>query len=436
MALAPSSALPFLIAVGLVLPGWTAPLAAQVRPLGDANCDGRVDDADVRHVISISFGAPDACNRGDVNGDGGVTAADTTGAASLLPFQPTPSSETSPTPTETRSATATAEPTASLTPTETPTPIDTPTPVDTATITPTPSITRTPSVTPTPTNTGTATPTPSVTRTETPTLTATPTRSFTVTLTPSRTPTVTLTATMTRTPTETRTPTTTATRTATRTITPTPTPTATLAPGANITFVGLASTSGVPLPVVGISEQGAPIFMPSVGAGFFVVVEARSGSGGSPLGRCNTSYDPTNPNVRPDIQILSNRPIGAGNPDVCDGALAPQPAGCGSSPGELRPFGGIPAVDPPEFADPSQAVADALNDFGCRMTFNTSDGPCTLTSGGNQRFVSTQSQGQYCSNGAWPGAEPFPKGDTVLTVRWRDAAGVLGPARQMVVRVP
>lgn len=424
MAFAPSSALPFLIAAGLALTGWHAPLAAQVRPLGDANCDGRVDDADVRHVVSIAFGAPDACNRGDVNGDGRVSAADTTGVASILPFQPTPSSETSPTPTEPPSPTATAEPT------ETPTPIDTPTPVDTATATPTPSITATP------TTTGTATPTPSVTRTGTPTPTATPTRSFTVTLTPSRTPTVTLTATMTRTPTETRTPTATASPTATRTITPTPTATATLAPGANITFLGLASTAGVALPVVGLSAQGAPIYMPSVGAGFFLVVEARSGSSGSPLGRCASVYDPTNPNARPDLQILSNRPIGAGNPAVCDGALAPQPLVCGPGPEEIRPFGGIPAVDPPEFADPSQAVADALNDFGCRMTFNTSDGPCTLTSGGNQRFVSTQSQGQYCSNGAWPGAEPFPKGDTVLTVRWRDAAGVFGPARQMVVRVP
>src|SRR5690606_27955947 len=137
----------------------------------------------------------------------------------------------------------------------------------------------------------------------------------------------------------------------------------------------------------------------------------------------NTFYNPANPSARPDIQILASRNLGAGSPAVCDGPLAGQSGGCGSHPEQLEPFGGIPAIHPPNFDPQSQQVADALNDFGCRMIFQTTDIPCTETAAGNPRVVSLQSEGQFCSERTWDGAEPFPKGDTLLTARWRDFAG-------------
>lgn len=369
----------------------------------------------------------------------------------------TPSS--TPTPTESPTASVAASPSATGSPSHTPTasptitnspspsasvaPTRSLTPTRTASATRTLTTTRTPTRTTTPTWTLAGTFTPSATQTRT--ITRTPTPTFTVTMTrtssPTRTPTSTFTAsrtpTLTRTPTHTFTPSLTPTVTGTPTATGTPTRTPTLAPGPNITFFGLARADNTVVEPSGTDDNGVPIYQRSAGSGFIIVVEAKPGANGAILGRCNMSYDAFNPAVRPDIQILSNRAIGAGDPAVCDGELArPTGTGCGASPPQLVQFGGIPAVDPPTFEPASQAVADALNDFGCRMAFFASDGPCTFSAAGNPRFVAADSAGQFCTEGTVVGAEGFHSGDTLLTARWRDASGSLGPARQIIVRIP
>lgn len=459
-----------LLTVWISGPWASSPAVAQVRPLGDTNCDGRVDADDVHHVFAILFGAADLCNRGDVNGDGRVTAADSAGILSLFALQPTPLPTA--TATETETPLPTPSPTATETPTETATPVHTPTitptppPSATPTITPTPPPTPSPTVTPTPSLTATASATSSATQTpsatatattsHTPTRSATPTRSLPPTLTPTITRTVTptrsLTPTRTFTPTRTATATPSITRTPTNTFTPsntptitntptrtaTPTATTTLAPGPNITYFGLASPGGTVWEASAFTGDGIPIYVPrnGLGAGFHIVVEARAGMNGAPLGRCNTSYNPNDPGARPDIQILVDRDLGNGSPAVCDGPLAPQTLGCGAGPEELVPRGGIPAVEPATFDPASQAVADALNDFGCRMSFFNVDTPCTLSPFNNPRVVSLQSQGQFCTENSWDLFAQFPKGDTQLTARWRDFAGVLGPPAQIIIRVP
>jgi hypothetical protein len=200
----------------------------------------------------------------------------------------------------------------------------------------------------------------------------------------------------------------------------------------------------LPLQPVGTTAEGIEIFQhpANTGAGFLVVVEARPGLGGATLGRCNMGYNEFDPGTRPHIQVLASQALGAGSPLVCD---APREAtqtgtGCGGAPPSFPPLdfseGGIPAIDPPVFDPASQTVADALNDFGCRMTFNTVDSPCTVTASGNPRVVATDSQGQFCSESAWSLFDRFHSGDTMLTARWRDNAGTLGPPKQIIVRVP
>jgi len=449
------------------------PALAQIPPLGDVNCDRGVDALDVVHVSIIIFGGSDLCGRADVNGDGVVSIADATAVVFLLPLQatPTPAPTATPTPEPTDTATPldtetpTETPTRSATPTpsETPLPSATTTPVDTPTITPTPLSTSTSTRTPTATTTPSASPTlsatptlspspsptisqtpsrtPTATQSQTPSRTATPSRTITATrtLTPTRTATVTFTPSRTptesRTPTQTRTPTSTPTITGTPTRTSTPTATSTLAPGPNITFFGIARSDSKVIPISDVTPDGIPIYERVTGAGFRFVIEARSGLGGSPIGRCNTNYNPLNPGARPDIQILANRAIGAGDPAVCDGPLAPQTAGCGPGAEQLEFFGGVPGIDPPNFEAMTLEVAAALNDFGCRLVFHTVDQPCTVSEFDNPRTVSTQSQGQFCSDPTWVGAEPFHKGDTLLTARWRDFSGVLGPPKQIIVRI-
>ncbi len=235
---------------------------------------------------------------------------------------------------------------------------------------------------------------------------------------------------MTSTPTITRTPTQTA----------TPTATSTLAPGPNITYFGLARADNTLVAPAGETAEGITIYERPFGAGFLVVVEARAGLGGAALGRCNTSYNANDPGARPDIQILASRDLGAGDPAVCDAPLPARQtlgASCGEAPPAVESDGGIPAIEPPNYDLASQAVADAINDFGCRMAYNSVDSPCTLSSFGNPRYASPQSQGQFCTEGVLSAGDViFPSGDTVLTARWRDSANVLGPPRQIIVRIP
>ena len=245
---------------------------------------------------------------------------------------------------------------------------------------------------------------------------------------PTRTPTATRTVPIPATATATATPTATATRTATPTEPP--------ANGPVITYFGLATASGEVVAASGTNDDGIPIFARPFGAGFLIIVESRAGSSGQSPGQCNSSYDPFSPTVRPHIQILTSRDLGAGDPAVCDGPVsAPTGTGCGDRPPFIEPLGGIPATDPPTFDD-SLAVADALNDFGCRMSYQPSGDACTKSAFGNFRYVDTTSTGQFCSAGVVGVEMIFPSGDTILTARWRDVGGNLSAQRQIVVRVP
>lgn len=344
-----------------------------------------------------------------------------------------------PSETQTPSATTTGSQPPTSTPTRSPSPSTTPTSTRTSTRTSTPTVTSTASFTPTitftetPTRTRSITPTPSVTRT----FTQTRTPSATVTQTPTQTVPATFTFTrtpsLTRTPTATRTPSVTPTITPTRTITPTATATPTLGMGPQITFFGLASADGTVLVPTGVTPSGDPIYIragnPALGGafGFLMVIEARPGASGSTPGTVRYNSEPGNPFARPDLQIEVNRDLGNGSVGVCDK---------GSTDPDAPPPGGVPAISPPSYDPTSQAVADALNDFGCRFDpRQSSENACTFSSFGNYRFASTLSTVQFCSEGPVDFGYRFPTGDTLVTVRWRDVSGVLGPEARIVIRV-
>jgi hypothetical protein len=444
------------------------------------------------HALAAAAFAQDVACRGDCNGDGEVTVDELIKALNIalgnaavsecpalldcpeidvvcligavnnallgcsVPATPTA------TPSERPSPSATAEVTNTPTPTE---PVGTSTPTDTMVPTPSPSPTAT--VTPSPTTSPSlsaspsVTPTPSITitpsRTATPTRSRTPTQTWTSTRTPSptwsatstRPPTRTPTGTSTRTATRTWTPTPTVTNTATQTLTPTasrtatwtrtptatitatatlpPTPTVPIVAGPQITFFGLATASGHRLTPVDVTPEGSPIYQPLFGAGFIIVVESKSGSSGKAPGVKTLNSSLTDPSARPDIQIEANRALGNGSAAVCDIGPAPN-----------QPIGGIPGINPPSFDPTSQMVADALNDFGCRLDSHTASDPCTLTDNDIPRLVASDTSTQFCTAGVVGHEVEFPQGDTLLTVQWRDTATVpnLSLPRQIIVRVP
>jgi hypothetical protein len=322
-------------------------------------------------------------------------------------------------------------------PTATPTATDTASPSATATLTRTISATRTPSATATRTATAPFTPT------------APPQSSSTITQTPTRTrtgPTATATATATRTstaatptrtatstatisgPTPTRTRTGTPTRTvpatpsATRTSTLAPTPTATQsASGAVITFLGLTRADDVLIDPAGMSGD-IPIYQPSFGYGFSIVVEAKSGPTRVPVAKSTFSSGSA-----PDLQIQVTRALGDGSTIVCD---------------DTPPIlGGVPAINPPTFSnDPT--ITDRLNDLGCRFIDGsgakigracTESTACVLGTDGQFACAEPDSSVQFC--GFIGQILAFPAGDTLVTVRVRDLQGAVGPAKQLIVRV-
>jgi len=102
-------------------------------------------------------------------------------------------------------------------------------------------------------------------------------------------------------------------------------------------------------------------------------------------------------------------------------------------------LGGIPAIDPPDFAD-TQMISDAINDLGCRFKNSAGDpvardpsDACTMVETNQFHFVDANSTVQFCAR--IDSEFPFPVGDTVVTARLRDADGVIGPVRQIVVRI-
>jgi hypothetical protein len=248
--------------------------------------------------------------------------------------------------------------------------------------------------------------------------------SATSTLTPTATVTATHTLPPLPTATFTATPTLTATATATPTPTATPTATETPLPGPQITFFGLVDNDGGPLTVKEVLPDGTRVYERAFGRGFLIVVEAKPGPNGSQPGTDLFNSRPGDPNARPDVQIQADQDLGNGSREVCDSA-SPDP--------EVTP-GGIPAINPPSYDPGSQMVADALNDLSCRFADNSVD-KCTRNAGGNPSFVDPTSTKQVCTGGPVSGEYAFAEGDTLLTARWRDGAGVLGGPDRILVRV-
>lgn len=219
----------------------------------------------------------------------------------------------------------------------------------------------------------------------------------------------------------------------------TPTPTATRTPsgptptrtpvGPEITFFGIASASGTELAPIGTTPAGVPIYRPlsGTGFGFLIVIEAKSRPGSGDPGNVALRSDPFNPTVRPDLQIQSDRDLGNGSATICD-VKGPPP--------NEDPGGGVPGIDPPSFSEGSQLVADAMNDFGCRFSHRLGNEPCTISPFGNPRFLRDDTQAQFCTDQVVGAYWRFPRGDTLLTVRWRGANGGLSPERKIILRVP
>src|SRR5512139_3736855 len=91
-----------LVSLALLLAASAAP-AGELR--GDANCDGRVDSADIEAVLGDLFGTREPCAGVDVNDDGRVSAADVIALMQILSASPTATPVTA---TAVVSATATA----------------------------------------------------------------------------------------------------------------------------------------------------------------------------------------------------------------------------------------------------------------------------------------------------------------------------------------
>ncbi len=329
-----------------------------------------------------------------------------TNTHTITPTRTATSRQPTPTRTNTRRP---ATPTPTRTPTRTHTPEDTPGP---GTPSNTPTRTRTDTPTRTPSNTRTPTHTPTRTRTPRP-ATSTPTE------TPTRTPTLTRTFTRTPTPTVAEP---TATFTRTRTETPTPTPTSSVPIGPEITHLGLATAADLLIEPSGEVIDGAPVYVRPFGSGFTIVVEGMSG----------VSFRQPALNTfkligAPDLQVQVTRPLGNGSAEVCD-----------DTPPVL---GGVPAVNPPSFADDPD-ITDAANDLGCRFVDGqgatvgrrcAGGSPCLLMPDGGFGCASDDSTVQFC--GLVSQNLAFPEGDTLVSVRLLDVLGNPGPPAQMIIRI-
>ena len=211
----------------------------------------------------------------------------------------------------------------------------------------------------------------------------------------------------------------------TETLTPTPEDTPTLTPtpeqGPVIGFRGLTLADNSILDPVGETDDGVPIYAPTFGSGFILVIEAGPGLSGRPVGQFTFDGPGT-----PDLQVVVSRPLGNGSPTICD--QTPPTAG------------GVPAIDPPRF-DESAEVRAALNDLGCRFAdgFGETRGrsclseACVRFDSGQFGCISENASVQFCGYVDAPMA--FPSGDTVITARVRDRDGNYGPEARMIVRV-
>jgi hypothetical protein len=192
--------------------------------------------------------------------------------------------------------------------------------------------------------------------------------------------------------------------------------------GPTITFFGLATADSFPIFPDATDALGRPVYTRLRGHGASIVVEARTGSNGR-LVDVSTVGNPL-----PGLQMLVSRPLGDGNPAVCD-ILPPMIGGVAGSP-EL------------DFSDVESSL-DVLNDLGCR--FDDGQGmhvgrtlgadACTRSNENvaGHDFVDLTTNVQYCAILARPWAFPF--GETIVAARVADRNGDVGERREIVIRV-
>jgi hypothetical protein len=187
--------------------------------------------------------------------------------------------------------------------------------------------------------------------------------------------------------------------------------------GPVVTYLGLAAANGSAITALG-EEDGIPVFYRPAPFGFRLVVEGATGASGRPPGLGVFASQPDEPALRPDLQVQVERPLGGGNPKVCEGNEDPS---------------GVPAVSPPDFSE-TQRVSNALNDLGCNFTAATSPTfGCTQNAFEIPAFLGIGTQVQFCA--PVTGTIAFPDGDTLVTARLRDVDGNVGPLRQMRIRI-
>lgn len=199
--------------------------------------------------------------------------------------------------------------------------------------------------------------------------------------------------------------------------------------GPTITQFGITNAMTVAQDPIAWDAEGRPVFMSGSGHDLSLVIEARAGKSGRRPGDWAVPYDDGEGELEDaDLQVIVSRPLGNGDPTVCD-----------VSPPNL---GGVPATQPFEFSD-DDTVRDHIDDLGCRFD-NGAREPrgrrdtteaCTFTNQGfGYSFVDRGSAIQYCAQfvPTWQ----FADGDTIVAARVKDSDGNFGAVREIVVRVP
>lgn len=245
-----------------------------------------------------------------------------------------------------------------------------------------------------------------------PTATGSPTATATTTATPRPTLTPSATRSATLAPTRTRTP----------TAFPTSTPGGALGPP--IVFFGIiGSDAQLPPATPGSTPDNVPVYDLPFGFGFSLVIElVPAPSGRLPGGSSFVQ------GAAPDLQVQVSRPLGNGDPKVCDTQNSKD---------------GVPAIDPPSFADTSE-VADRLNDLGCHFLVRSGEPSIRLCSqesaacvffeqGARFGCVETRATHQFC--GLVSESIAFPPGETVVAARVLDEVGNPGAVSRIVIRV-
>jgi hypothetical protein len=184
--------------------------------------------------------------------------------------------------------------------------------------------------------------------------------------------------------------------------------------GPVVTFAGITRADGSKVEPISVDSKGVPTYRNYVGSGFQLVVEGKPGISNLEVGRRLVASDAKNRRSRPDLEVEATNNLGDGSREVCD----------------RRPpkIGGIPAINPPSFAE-TQEITNALNDFSCRFeTFIESESSCVVTPHGDFSFIKPDTTTQFCMvvARAWN----FPPGETLVSVRLRDIEGNPGPIAQ------